>query len=57
MLSAITQVILQRLLNFVEIVFDQTTPQDLGKTPRVLKKCQQGCHFYKVTQNFIKINM
>jgi hypothetical protein len=57
MLSATTQVVLQRLSNFVEIVFDETTPQDLGKTPRVLKKCQQGCHFYKVTQNFIKINM
>jgi hypothetical protein len=36
-------------LNFVKIVFDQTTSQVLWKAPRVVKECQQGCHFYKVT--------
>jgi hypothetical protein len=31
------------------VVFDQTTSQVLWKTPRVLKECQHGFHFYKVT--------
>jgi hypothetical protein len=35
--------------NFVKIVFDQITSQVLWKTSRVLKECEQGCHFCKVT--------